>query len=112
MIVCVEVCVQLASEMVNVTVLVPDVLYNTPPGFSDEEVPGVAPLPKSQLNDQLLPEVPVLLKLTGVRAHCGAVEVNVAVGVWKILIVVVAVTAQLVAMFVIVSVTVLIPAVA
>ena len=73
---------QLASEMVNVTSLVPDESYNTPFVFSDEETAGVAFCPKSHAYDQLLPELPVLVKLTGALVHCGAVELKVAVGVW------------------------------
>jgi len=54
--------------------------------------------------------LPVLLKATATPAHCGAVEVKVAEGVWKILMVLVAVTAHDVPILVIVKVTVLIPA--
>ena len=48
-IVSITVAEQLAFEIVNVTVLAPDESYSTPPGFWDEEVPGVAFGPKSQV---------------------------------------------------------------
>ena len=41
-IVCVVVWVQLPSEIVNVMVFVPELLYNTPDGFSADEVAGIA----------------------------------------------------------------------
>ena len=65
----------------NVTVLVPEESYRIPNGFSVEDTAGVALGPKSQAYNQGLPELPVLLKLIGELAHCGAFEVNVAVGV-------------------------------
>ena len=78
----ITVCEQLASEMVKVTATLPDESYNTPFVFSDDDIAGVAFCPKSQLYDQLLPVLPVLVKLTGALVHCGAFDVNVAVGVW------------------------------
>ena len=78
---CVVVLTQFWSEMLNVTVLVPDELYNTPLGFSADETAGIAPCPKFQLYDQLLPVLPVLVKLMPMVEHCGALDVNEAVGV-------------------------------
>ena len=72
---------QLASEIVNVMVLAPDESYNTPFVFSDDETAGMAFCPKSHAYDQLLPMLPVLVKLTGELVHCGAFELKVAVGV-------------------------------
>ena len=66
----------------NVTVLVPDESYNIPPGFSEDETGGKAFWPKSHANAHWPPVLPVLVKLTGVLAHCGALDVNDAVGVW------------------------------
>ena len=80
-IVSITVCAQLASLMVKVTSFIPDESYNTPVVFCDEETAGVAFWPKSHWYDQLPPVLPVLVKLTGELVHCGAVEVNDAVGV-------------------------------
>jgi len=71
---------------VKVMSLVPLVEYVTPLGLSELEVPGVAPAPKSQLYVMLAPVEPVLVKFTFAPVHCGALEVNEAVGTALILI--------------------------
>ena len=58
-----------------------------PAGFSDVEVPGFAPAPRSQKYDQLPPVLPVLVKSTPAPAQTGAVVVKLAVGVRLMLIV-------------------------
>src|SRR5260221_295909 len=97
--------------MVSVTVFVPDVVYIIPVGFSEVDVAGIAPEPKFQKYDQLPPVLPVLVKFTAVFAHCGALLVNVAVGVRLIVMVLFEVTAQPDAELVMVSVITFVPAV-
>lgn len=106
---CVVVWVQYWSAIVKVTVLVPSLLYITPLGLSAADTGGLAPTPRFHEYDQLLPVLPVLVKLIPTVAHCGALLVNVAVGVWCIVIVLVAVTAQPDVVSVAVSVTTLVP---
>ena len=77
----VSTAVQEPLFIVKVISLVPGDEYITPAGLSVVEVAGVAPVPKSQLYVTLEPELPVLVKFTELPAHCGAFEVNVAVGV-------------------------------
>ena len=79
---CVDVWVQCWSAIVKVTVLVPLEVYITPVGFSADDTGGLAPTPKFHEYDQLLPVLPVLVKLIPTVEHCGALVVNVAVGVW------------------------------
>src|ERR1043165_5896030 len=110
-IVWVEVLVQCWSAIVNVTVLTPALVYITPVGFSAAETGGFAPTPRFHEYDQLLPVLPVLVKLIPTVEHCGALLVNVAVGVWWIRMVFVAVTEQPEVSSVTVNVTVLLPAV-
>ena len=78
---CVVVCVQCWSEIVNVTVFVPDELYIIPVGFCAIEVAGAAPSPKFHEYAQLFPALPIFVKFIATVEHCGALEVNVAVGV-------------------------------
>ena len=90
----------------NVISLVPGEEYITPAGLSVVEVAGEAPVPKSQLYVTPAPVVPVFVKLTELPSHCGALEVNVAVGVWLMLIVWVVLEEQPVELLVTVSVIV------
>ena len=71
-----------ASAIVKVTLFAPAESYTIPPGFCADETDGVEFWPKSHEYIQLPPVLPVLVKLIGVLAHCGAFDVNVAVGVW------------------------------
>ena len=64
------------SVTTNVIDLVPDAAY-VAVGFCCVELPGVAPLPKSQKKVTPL-EVPVFVKSTVAPVHCGAVEVKSA----------------------------------
>ena len=59
-------------------VLVPPVANTIPVGFSNVEVGGVAPGPKSQKYEA--PVVPVFVKLTGKPAQTGAFDVNETAG--------------------------------
>lgn len=98
--------------MVSVTVLVPPLEYTIPVGLSAVATEGEAPKPKFQEYDQLLPVLPVFTKSIPTLAHCGAVEVNVAVGVWCMVKLFEALTEHPLCVSVVVSVTVLVPAVA
>jgi len=91
---CVLVCVQYWSAMVKVTVFTPLVVYSTPLGLSAADTGGLAPAPRFHEYDQLPPVLPVLVKLNGAVEHCGELDVKLAVGVWCIVIELVAVTAQ------------------
>ena len=55
--------------------------------------------------------LPVLVKLIGVLAHCGAFDVNVAVGVWYMLMLLLVVAEHRLEVSLIVSVTDIVPAV-
>ena len=59
----------------------------------------------------MAPLLPVLVKSIATLAHCGAVDVKLAVGVWRILIVVLVVTEQPELISLVVKVTVLVPGV-
>lgn len=75
------------------------------------DVAGNAPSPKSQKYDHPPPVLPVFVKLIGVLAHWGALEVKLDVGVWLIFMFWVAVLTHPDVVWVVVSVTVLIPGV-
>src|SRR5581483_11618240 len=62
--------------------------------FSVLDVPGLASLPKSHVYVTPAPVVPVFMKLTALPTHCGAFDVNEAIGVILILIVWVVVEEQ------------------
>lgn len=66
--------------VINVTTFCPDELYITPVGFSEVDVAGEEPEPKSHEKVVPAPVVPVLVKSIAVPTHCGAVEVKDDVG--------------------------------
>lgn len=91
------VCVEVVTHpklfvVINVTTICPDELYITPVGFSEVEVAGEAPEPKSHEKVVPAPVLPVLVKSMAVPTHCGAVEVNDDVGAGLMVITLVVVT--------------------
>ena len=74
------------SLIVRETVIIPALAYIMPEGYCNVLVAGVAPAPK--FHNQVTPfEVPVFTKSTGKPVHLGALDVNEATGVVKILMV-------------------------